>query len=149
MNRSVAGTSLNRWEVCADAVMHLTSDLNELIRFGLGTFSSCLQGGCSPGSIEVPIFANNAVAINEFLMGLAGEGSARGDDLTDSGLIKYLCDSKLPETSTGSSLASLASEAALMDHTRENAVLLLTDGSESPECVQNDIDGPEGARLLM
>ena len=51
MSRSVEGTPFNRWEVCSNAVLHLVSDLNNLIRFGLGTFSSWLQGGCSPGSI--------------------------------------------------------------------------------------------------
>lgn len=67
------------------------------------------------------------------------------------GLVRYLCDSGNPETSTGVSLDALVGEPTLQDPARTNAVLLLTDGGESNECtdVIDVIDGPGGVANLL
>ena len=81
----------------------------------------------------MPIADKNAGAINGFLSTAIDQGSSNGQG-TSGGKIKYLCDSGDPETSTGKSLAALVGESTLQDPTRNNVVILLTDGSESGEC---------------
>lgn len=149
MSENVGDTGLNRWEVCSEAIASLTDRFDTDIRFGIATFSSCLEGGCSAGSIHVPIAPSNAAAIHQFLERHIGVRSSDGETVDDQGYIHHLCDSKVPETSTGSSLGALLGESSLQDAGRENAVLLLTDGAESGECIENGVDGPEGAARLL
>jgi hypothetical protein len=149
MDGSVSGTSDNRWEVAKQAVGQVTSAFNTSIRFGLATYSACLSGGCSAGTIEVPIADDNALSINQFLSNTVGQGSSNGQALDGQGRVQYLCDSGDPETSTGKSLAAFVGEASLLDPERQNAILLITDGSESGECIDNSIDGPAGAASLF
>ncbi len=130
-----------RWDIAKEAVDTVTSRFDADIRFGLATYSSCLSGGCSAGSIVVPIADTNAGAIQAFLAPLLGRGSSRGTPPN------YLCDSGDPETSTGRSLQALVGEASLQDATRANAVLLITDGAESGSCTPPA--GPSGAGALL
>jgi hypothetical protein len=95
----------------------------------------------------VPISDKNAAAINGFLGNTLDQGSSNGQG-TSGGKIQYLCDSGDPETSTGKSLAALVGEPSLQDTTRQNVVILLTDGSESGEC-KGSCDGPCGAGKLL
>jgi len=132
-----------RWDVAKDAVRTVTERFDDSIRFGLATYSSCLPGGCSAGSIVVPIGDTNATAVNGFLAPLAGRGSRSGTPPD------YLCDSGDPETSTGKSLQVLVGEPTLQDTERDNTVLLVTDGAESGSCVEGGIDGPAGAANLL
>ena len=148
MDGEVPGSTDNRWEVAVTAIQTVTSAFDEEIQFGLSTYSSCLAGGCSAGSIVVPILPHNAANIQTFLATTKGAGSANGQVVDGDGLIRYLCDSGDPETSTGVSLAALVGEATLLDPERQNAVLLLTDGGESSECT-NTVDGPGGASMLF
>jgi von Willebrand factor type A domain len=144
MTNAAGGDS--RWNVAKKAIQHVTTGFDDKIRFGLATYSSCLSGGCSAGSIIVPIGDKAASSINGFLATTVDQGSSNGQAKTGSGKIKYLCDSGDPETSTGKSLAALAGEPTLQDPTRPNAVILLTDGAESCSggCV-----GPCGAQKLL
>jgi hypothetical protein len=137
-----------RWTVAKAAIQTVTESYDALIRFGLATYSACLPGGCAAGSIVVPIAADNAAAINGFLSDKLAEGSRNGQNQTASG-VQYLCDSGDPETSTGKSLNALVGESSLQDATRDNAVLLVTDGEESSACVSGGIDGPTGAAALL
>lgn len=121
-----------RWDVAKVAIRTVTERFAGEIRFGLATYSSCLSGGCSPGSVVVPI-GDDVTRINDFLAPLNGRGSSRGTPPD------YLCDSGDPETSTGPSLMALTAEPSLQDATRANAVLLVTDGGES------SCGGPNGA----
>lgn len=121
-----------RWDVAKVAIRTVTERFAGEIRFGLATYSSCTGGGCSAGSVVVPI-GDDVARINDFLAPLAGRGSSRGTPPD------YLCDSGDPETSTGPSLMALTAEASLQDPLRQNAVLLVTDGQES------DCGGPDGA----
>ncbi|MBK7583845.1 MAG: VWA domain-containing protein [Myxococcales bacterium] len=137
-----------RWNVAKQAVSQVTTKFDAQLRFGLATYSSCASGGCSAGSIVVPIADKNAATINAFLGSTVDQGSSNGQGKTSSGLLKYLCDSGNPETSTGKSLAALVGQSSLQDPSRTNAVLLLTDGSESGEC-KGSCDGPCGAAKLL
>lgn len=136
--------SATRWDVAKEAVRQVTEAYDDEIRFGLATFSACLPGGCSPGTIVVPLADSNAAAVNGFLAPLAGRGSATGTPPD------YLCDSGDPETSTGRSLLALVGEPALQDPARTNTVLLVTDGAETGECTDGGAhDGPAGAAALL
>ncbi|MCB9748645.1 MAG: VWA domain-containing protein [Myxococcales bacterium] len=137
---------LTRWQVAKDAITAVTNGFDAEIRFGLDTYSSCLPGGCSAGSIVVPIADANAAAINGFLADKVGAGSSDGMGGTNGG-VAYLCDSGDPETSTGKSLHTLVGEPTLQDPARGNAVLLITDGEESGACANPD--GPTGAAALL
>lgn len=148
MDGDVPGTGMNRWEVAREAIFQVTSQFNDSIDFGLATYSSCLPGGCSAGSIVVPILPVNAMLIQDFLGNTTGQGSLNGMGANPDGTIRYLCDSGNPETSTGVSLDAMVGEPSLQDPARTNAVLLLTDGGESSECT-NQINGPGGAANLL
>lgn len=133
------GTS-TRWEVAKAAIERITTTFRGRVRFGLVTYSSCLAGGCSAGSIVVPI-SDDPGPINDFLRPLLGTGSATGAPPD------YLCETMLPETSTGSTLESLAGVVALSDPQRNPAVLLLTDGANSTDCAPPT--GADGAATLL
>ena len=137
-----------RWNVARSATLHVTTQWGDKIRFGLATYSSCLSGGCSAGSIVTPIGPDTATSIRTFLDSTVDEGSDDGQGRNGDGKLKYLCDSGDPETSTGKSLAALVGEASLLEPGRTNAVILLTDGAETEECV-DDCDGPCGAGRLL
>ncbi|NVB38251.1 VWA domain-containing protein [Pseudenhygromyxa sp. WMMC2535] len=149
MESSVSNTDLNRWEVAVMAIAQVTGNFDDVIRFGLATYSACTGNGCSAGTTVVPIADMNAAAINNFLAATAGEGSSDGSGLNGDGKIKYLCDSGDPETSTGKSLNAQVGAAELQDSARTNAIMLITDGSESGDCVDNGINGPTAAANLL
>ena len=137
-----------RWNVAKSAIETVTVSFDDAIRFGLATYSACMAGGCSAGTIVMPIAANNAVEINGFLATTVDERSSDGQEATEDGKVRYLCDTGDPETTTGPSLVALVGEPSLLDASRTNAVVLLTDGEESEECAE-DCDGPCGARMLL
>src|SRR5262249_35074916 len=138
----------SRWNVAKSAIDRLTSEWGNQIRIGLATYSSCLSGGCSVGSIVTPIADGTASAIKAFLDGTVDKGSSDGKKLDGNGKLEYLCDSHDPETSTGKSLSALVGERSLLEAGHTNAVILLTDGAESDECAK-DCDGPCGAKRLL
>lgn len=137
-----------RWNVAKNAIAAVTSAYDDKARFGLATYSACLSGGCSAGTVVVPIAESNADAVQAFLDNTLDERSDDGRETDADGRIRYLCDSGDPETSTGESLAALVGEASLLDPNRTNAVVLLTDGEENEECA-DDCDGPCGAEALL
>lgn len=149
MDAAVPNTNLNRWEVAKVAIAQLTNSFDAKIRFGLATYSACVGNGCSAGTVVVPIADMNAGAINGFLDMTVGVGSNNGDAIDGQGKIQYLCDSGDPETSTGTSLDAQVGNPALQDSLRDNAILLITDGSESGACVQNGVNGPVAAANLF
>jgi len=138
----------SRWNVAKAAIETVTQAFDADIRFGLATYSSCLAGGCSAGSIVTAIADSNASAINGFLADKIDDGSSDGTG-TSGGNVRYLCDSGDPETSTGKSLNALVGEPSLSDGSRDNAVLLITDGEESGSCVDGGVNGPAGAANLL
>lgn len=146
MDGNAGGDS--RWNVAKGAIQVVTDAYDADIRFGLATYSACLPGGCSAGSIVVAVADDNAAAVNGFLSDKLDQGSSNGSNDTGSG-IQYLCDSGDPETSTGKSLAALLGEPSLQATDRDNAVLLITDGEESGSCVDGGMDGRAGAAALL
>ena len=138
-----------RWNVAKKAVETVTTNFNDRIRFGLSTYSSCLSGGCSAGSIVVPIADQNAAGINGFLATTVDQRSDDGRGTNPDGTIRYLCDSGDPETSTGKSLSALVGEPSLQDAQRTNIVILLTDGAESGECTGGCDAACAAQNLLM
>jgi hypothetical protein len=136
-----------RWNVAKRAIDTVTSRFDNEIRFGLTTYSSCVDDGCSAGSIVVPIAERNAGAIQAFLSNKVDRGSDDGNAMS-GGDVAYLCDSGNPETSTGTSLFALLGEETLQDPGRDNAVLLITDGEESGECIDDDRDAKASATAL-
>ena len=149
MDGSVPNTNLNRWEVAKVAIQQVTTSFDDTIRFGLATYSACVGNGCSAGTVVVPIADQNAAAINGFLATTIGAGSNNGQNVNNDGLIEYLCDSGDPETSTGKSLQAMVGNQTLQDLERDNAILLITDGSESGQCIDNGVDGPAAAANLF
>lgn len=149
MNADVPNTNLNRWEVAKVAIEQVTTSFDDKIRFGLATYSACTGNGCSPGTIVVPIADLNAAAINAFLATTVGVGSGDGQNVNNDGLIEYLCDSGDPETNTGTSLAAQIGNPALQDPERDNSILLITDGAESSDCIDNGVNGTVAALNLF
>ena len=119
-----------RWNVAKEAIGVMVDAFGTEIRFGLNTFSSCTGEECSPGTIVVPIGNNNAGPIKSFLANKLDQSSSNGKAMSGND-VKYLCDSGMPETSTGLTLASLVGEPTLQDPSRTNAVLLVTDGEDA------------------
>lgn len=128
MGDDIDGSS--RWNVAKEAIGAMVDSFGTEIRFGLNTFSSCTGDECSPGSIVVPIGNNNAGPIKSFLANKLDESSSNGKGMSGNN-VKYLCDSGMPETSTGITLTSLVGEQTLQDPARTNAVLLVTDGEDA------------------
>ncbi len=136
MNDDVPGSGDSRWNVAKQVVNATAAEFDDTVRFGLATFSACIAGmACSPGQIEIPVAPGNAASIANFLAGAA------------DGFFGYLCNSGMPETSTGRSLDALVGNPLLQDPGRDNAVLLVTDGGESQECTP--VDGPTAAGNLF
>jgi hypothetical protein len=149
MDADVPNTNLNRWEVAKLAIEQVTTNFDDKIRFGLATYSACTGNGCAPGTIVVPIADQNAGAINGFLATTVGAGSNNGQNVNDDGLIEYLCDSGDPETNTGTSLNVQVGNPALQDPERDNSILLITDGAESGDCIEDGVDGTVAASNLF
>jgi Cys-rich repeat protein len=149
MDASVPNTNLNRWEVAKIAIEQVTTNFDDKIRFGLATYSACTGSGCAAGTIVVPIADLNAAAINAFLATTVGVGSGDGQNVNGDGLIEYLCDSGDPETNTGTSLAAQIGNPVLQDPERDNSILLITDGAESDECIDNGVNGTVAALNLF
>ncbi|MBI5528825.1 MAG: VWA domain-containing protein [Deltaproteobacteria bacterium] len=126
MEREAGGAK--RWDVAKKAIKTITTRFDADVRFGLATFSACRAGGCSPGTVVVPVAEANAKAINDFLDPLLAIGSPFGTSPW------YLCDSGNPETTTGPTLHALLGEPQIQDASRFNAILLVSDGGESRDC---------------
>lgn len=141
----------SRWNQAKEAIRTVTTSYDEQIRFGLATYSSCLPEGCSAGRVIVPVAEHNAAAINDFLAGTVDRGSNDGQARDAQGKLQYLCEPEglgRPEMNTARSLLSVASDPALRDATRENAILLVSNGVESEQC-QDECDGPCAASMLL
>lgn len=149
MDNAVEGS--NRWDVAKAAIRRVTETFNDRIRFGLATFPSCENPQCgeAPGKVVVPVTESNASGINDGF--LAPLTSGRSSPPVAGAPRNYLCgrDGDPPQTNTGASLHAMRNDPALQDRSRPRAVLLVTDGQESSECVRNGRDGANGAARLL
>lgn len=109
----VPGTGgMTRWEVATQAIESVTANYGTRIRFGVVLFSACEPGGCSPGTIVLPIPSTPA-------------------EINDTIASTTLCPGNDPETIIAGTLDALVGEPTLQDPERDNAVLLLTDGEDN------------------
>ncbi|MCB9701823.1 MAG: VWA domain-containing protein [Myxococcales bacterium] len=133
MDGDVQDSNKTRWEVAKDAIFALVDAFNNDIRFGLVTYSACkLLEECTAGEVVVPIIDKASNLITGFLQGKG---------------LEYLCNSGMPETSTGNTLAARIGDPTLQDPSRGNAIILITDGGESSEC-KDKTDGQMAAAAL-
>lgn len=132
-----------RWDIAKSAVQALATQYDDSLRLGLATYSACAPGGCSAGTVVVPVADTNGASVSSFLAPLLGRGSATGASPD------YLCETDFPETSTGATLFSFVGNESLLDEGRDNYVLLVTDGIESAECTEDGTQtGTLGAAAL-
>ncbi len=99
-------TGGTKWEIAVAATKTLLTNYGDSIRFGLVLYSS--DGQCGAGPVLVDVGVDTADAINTELDGANPAGS----------------------TPIGDTLDGLVSYAGLGDTTRDNYILLLTDGQE-------------------
>jgi hypothetical protein len=105
MMENVAGTP--KWTAAVQALKNITAQYQSQIRFGLSMFSTPTH--CDPGKNYVPVGDNTAVQIAAAFPATAdGNGTPIGGALHLAGM-----------------------EAGLMDPTRANFVMLVTDGEEN------------------
>ncbi len=143
------GSGVSRWEIAKSALFQVLDELGQSARFGLTSYSACIEGGCASGVTEVSIGDDGAASIRSFLEPRTACGYKPDAHPNNEGEICYLCSSGDPETSTGKSLAALVGQPELQATERDNFVVLLTDGHESHQCVDGDVDGARGAALLL
>lgn len=105
MMETIAGTP--KWDLAVGAVKSVTSQYQTQIRFGLSMFSTPLQ--CNPGMNHVPVGDNTAAAI---AMALPATADGKG-------------------TPIGAALRLASMHPGLMDPSRANFVMLVTDGKEN------------------
>lgn len=106
-----------RWDSAVDAIGRLTRRYDGQIRFGLAIYPACTD--CNWGALQFAIGESNGAAISDYL-------ESRSD--------RFLCDRSDAQAPLGAALDALsgdlsnAVEPALTDSTRNNAIIILTDG---------------------
>jgi hypothetical protein len=109
MNNEIDGTP--KWEIAVDAVTSTIGDWEGSIWFGLAIFSNCdgPLDRCNPGIVEVPCGADTVGSIVRTL----GKAERCGS------------------TPIAASLDGMVGEPSIQDPSRNNAILLVTDGMDS------------------
>lgn len=97
-----------KWDIAVNAVDNLLASYSAQVRFGLVLYQGD-AGDCAPGQVEVDIGPNTAGAINNALAATGPNGF----------------------TPIGDTLNALIGWPSLADTTRDNYILLLTDGTET------------------
>lgn len=107
MMQVVDGTNLAKWTIATAALRQVTTQYQSQIRFGLSMFSTTQS--CNAGMNQVPVGDATAAAIS-----MAMPMTANGNG-----------------TPIGGALRLAGQHAGLMDPSRANFVLLVTDGKEN------------------
>ncbi|HUH05295.1 MAG TPA: VWA domain-containing protein [Kofleriaceae bacterium] len=97
----------SKWEIAKTAINNLLTTYDGAIQFGLSLYPS--NSSCGLGIVNVDVGPNQGGAITTTLNATSATGS----------------------TPTGPTMNALASYAGIADVTRENYMLLITDGSEN------------------
>ncbi|MCI0636063.1 MAG: VWA domain-containing protein, partial [Actinobacteria bacterium] len=105
MDEAIDGRS--KWEIAVEAITSTIGAWDTSIRFGLALFSDC--DNCEPGSIFVDCASDSA---DQVIATLGGEP-------------------RCPTTPIGASLNAMLGQATIQDDTRQNAILLVTDGQDT------------------
>ena len=99
-----------KWDVAVEAVANLVTSFDDRVRFGLGTFP---EGSveCTTGQLRLPIGDGQGAQVADYVRGDGPDGKG---------------------TPIAASLQAIAAaEPALGDATRDNFVVLVTDGQET------------------
>jgi hypothetical protein len=120
-----AGGGMTRWQVAVSAINGLLASHGNQVRFGLDLFAPPGDGSCGAGQVLVDVGPATASQITSTL-------SANSPDSL---------------TPIGDTLAALTNYQGLRDPTRENYVLLITDGAET--CGGNGVAATNSLRALM
>lgn len=129
-----AGNGMTKWKAAVDAIVAMTTVHAGKLRFGLSVFPDIVAPSCSQDAIVIPPGENNEAAIQAFLT----SALAQNDPYFPDGPCVTNIDTAIEQ-------ASVAPE--LKDPTRDNYVVLLTDGAQSSNCA--DAGGDAGTTMLL
>jgi hypothetical protein len=124
----ISGTSATKWDTAKAAIFDLLMTYQGKVRWGLAVFPSLAvgAGACDPGRLEVPFGDDRTAAITNLLTPITS------DKIGGS-------------TPTESTLKNMQMTGGLTDTTRNNYILLLTDGL--PTCGEDGMVTPVVAAL--
>jgi len=112
-----AGSATSKWDDLKSALQTTVTAYDAQMRFGVALFSDPNGSTCSPGPVEVMAGPSNGAAV----------------------LAKVAAASPGGNTPTAATLAQVQATGMLNDTTRENYVVLATDGL--PNCTDTDVAG--------
>jgi hypothetical protein len=125
LDRSCSMTGMvgaqTKWQIAVAALNQLTTTYNAQIRFGLTLFPDKTPENCEQAAIPIPTAPGNEMAIQTLLTAAL----VTGDMYFPNAPCVTNIDTAMQQTTT---------DLALMDMTRENYVLLMTDGAQSSNC---------------
>ena len=130
-NINLAGP--NKWTFAVDAINQLTTNFNGKIRWGLTLFPDTTGGDCGQGAPAVPVAAGTETAIQTLLNNATNQSDAN----YPSGPCVTNIDSAIEQAST---------QPELMDTSRENFAVLITDGKQAG-C--NKFGGDSGTEMML
>src|SRR6185436_3509542 len=116
MGNSIDGTSATKkWDDLKAALIQLVNGYDALVRFGVALYST--DNDCAPGMVAAAPANANGTAV----LGKVNAASPGGN------------------TPTAGTLAAVLASGAVSDATRDNVVVLATDGL--PNCADTDVEG--------
>ena len=117
MLAKVKGTGKSKWQIAVEALGKVMTTNKGKIRFGLTLFPDVVKPSCTQGAVEVGVAANNETKIASVL---------------NAALVKK--DKNYPDgpcvTNIDTAMLQAQQHKPLYDKTRDNFVLLITDGSQ-------------------
>jgi hypothetical protein len=116
MGNSIDGVSATKkWDDLKAALNQLVTNYDTLVRFGVSLYSS--DNDCAPGKVDSAPADKNGMTV----------------------LAKVTAASPSGNTPTAGTLAAVLASGAVADATRDNVVVLATDGI--PNCTDTDVEG--------
>jgi von Willebrand factor type A domain len=110
-----SGSSTSKWDDLKTALQSTITTYDSQMRFGVSLFSDPAGADCSAGAIDVTVGAMNGTTV----LGKIAAATPGGN------------------TPTAATMAAVAAGAMLNDPTRDNYVVLATDGQ--PNCTDTDV----------
>ncbi len=107
-----------KWQLAVDALVKLTTDFDGKIRFGLTLFPDTVTPDCTQDKIPIPVGEDNETAIQELLTKALGAS----DPLYPSGPCV---------TNIDTAMTQAAAAPELVDATRDNYAVLISDGGQA------------------
>lgn len=112
-----AGTE-SKWKVAVDALVKLTTNNTDKIRFGLSLFPDTTGEKCAQDAIAIPVGPGNESAIQTLLTNALDTAD---DNWPDGPCV----------TNIDTAMEQAAAHPPLKDQTRDNFALLITDGKQA------------------